>query len=94
MNEIAMTIAAIAVAALWNPALSIAKGLYATLSKPDAVVRPVPVAPKDGATPTFAEAIEALAVVRNRLVVTGCADEKAAAAVEAVTHALVAGTDK
>lgn len=50
--------------------------------------RPVP------AATSFSEAFDALAVVRNRLVKTGCLDEAAAGAVGAITHALVEGTDK
>ncbi len=43
---------------------------------------------------SFVDAIDALAAVRNRLVKTGCLSEEAAGAIEKITHALIAGTDK
>lgn len=74
--------------------------LSALAAKPTAPVVPQP-APAAVVPPgptldgrTFAGAIEALAIVRNRLTATGCMSEQAAAGVEAITHALVQGTDK
>lgn len=74
--------------------------LTALAAKPTAPVAPQVVPPSVAALgptldgKTFAGAIEALAIVRNRLTATGCMSETAAAAVEAITHALVQGTDK
>lgn len=98
MNDttaIIASVVAVVAAVAWEPILRVAKSAMA--AKPVAVL-PVPpvvvpvVAP--GAKVPFSGAIDALAVVRNRLVETGCMSEAATAAVEAITHALVAGTDK
>lgn len=72
---------AIGIALAWNPIVAAVKSSLAARA---------PVPPAAG----FSTALDALAVVRNRLVSTGCLDEPAKAAIEAVTHALIAGTDK
>jgi hypothetical protein len=87
-----VSVVAIAIAVLWKPLW----GLVVALSHYDAAspVPPVQGPPVTPAKVSFPGAIDALAVVRNRLVETGCMNEPAAAAVEAITHALVLGTDK
>lgn len=81
---------AVGIALMWNPIVAAVKAAMAHAGPlsplPEPMVGPV----KTG----FAAAIGALAVVRNRLVATGCLDDAAKAAIEAVTHALISGTDK
>ena len=77
---------AVGIAMMWNPIVAAVKAAMAHAGPPAPMVGPV--------KSNFAYAIDALAVVRNRLVDTGCLDEPAKAAVEAVTHALISGTDK
>ena len=84
-----VSVVAIALAVLWKPLWQIVVALSCYDATP-----PVPVIPGAPAKTSFSGAIDALAVVRNRLVETGCMNEPAAAAVEAITHALVLGTDK
>jgi hypothetical protein len=87
-----LSLAAIGAAVAWEPLCRLLGTLMALHATP--VASPVSgpaVAPEKV---SFAEAIDALAVVRNRLAETGCLNEPAAAAVEAITHALVLGTDK
>lgn len=54
--------------------------------------------PKGGSKPTagitYQQAMSALAVVRGRLVATGGVSDAASKAIEAVTLALVSGSDK
>jgi hypothetical protein len=86
MNDLAAIFAsclAIGVALMWGPMVEAFKELRAV----------GPTLPASVRTP-FSASIDALAVVRNRLVDTGCLDEPAKAAIEAVTHALISGTDK
>jgi hypothetical protein len=88
---IVVSVVAIGIALAWNP-------IVAAVKAATAHARPVSPAAPTGVWPTptadFSFAIDALAVVRNRLVDTGCLDEPAKAAIEAVTHALISGTDK
>lgn len=87
-----LSVAAIGIALAWNPIVAAVKaamahsGPLSPLPEPEPTVGPV----KTG----FSFAIDALAVVRNRLVDTGCLDDAAKGAIEAVTHALISGTDK
>jgi hypothetical protein len=94
MNDIvAIVVSAVAVlvALAWNPIVAFLKASMPHAGPispvPTTVAWPTP-------TPDFSFAIDALAVVRNRLVDTGCLDDAAKAAIEAVTHALISGTDK
>ena len=90
MNDIAaivLSVVAILLALVWNPLVAWVRSAMAHAGP----LSPVPTAPVR--TP-FSASIDALAVVRNRLVDTGCLDEPAKAAIEAVTHALISGTDK
>ena len=87
MNDIQaaiLSVVAIGIALAWNPLVAFIKG---------AVAHAGPLSPGP-AKSHFSDAIDALSVVRNRLVQTGCLDEPARAAIEAVTHALISGTDK
>lgn len=101
-QKLILSVVAVVLAAFGPSILSWLRGLLAGLQPPPAPAVPsgpatvVPEAPDEVAADwkTFSVAIEALAIVRNRLAATGCLDEKATAAVEAITHALVAGTDK
>jgi hypothetical protein len=86
-----LSLAAIGAAVAWEPLCRLLGTLMALHATP--VVSPVS-GPAVAPEVSFAEAIDALAVVRNRLAETGCLNEPAAAAVEAITHALVLGTDK
>jgi hypothetical protein len=62
---------------------------------PSNTPEPVPPAPPAAARrPTFRQAIDSLAYVRGRLVATEGLDEKAKAAIDVLTLALVAGSDK
>ena len=81
---------AVGIALAWNPLVSFLKETTAHTGP----LSPVPVPPTAPVRTPFSAAIDALAVVRNRLVDTGCLDEPAKAAIEAVTHALISGTDK
>jgi len=94
MSDIAaivVSVVAIGIALAWNPIVA-----FIRAAMPHA--GPISPVPPTVAWPTptadFSFAIDALAVVRNRLVDTGCLDEPAKAAIEAVTHALISGTDK
>ena len=62
-----------------------------------AAVRPAPPAPPAPPAvvkrPDFRSAIDSLAYVRSRLVATDALDEKAKAAIDVLTLALVAGSD-
>lgn len=90
--KVVVSVAAVALAAGGGPLLSM---LRAALSNHPALpAPPAPPAPPALTGASFSAAFAALAVVRNRLVATNCLDEKAAIAVEEITHALVAGTDK
>jgi hypothetical protein len=79
MITAALAVAAIA-AALW-PARQSASDLFST---PASV----------GNVATYEAAISALAAVRNRLLATGSLTEKERAAVDALTLALVGGSEK
>jgi hypothetical protein len=94
MNDIAaivLSVVAVLLALVWNPLVAWVRSAMAHAGPlspvPPAVAWPTP-------TADFSFALDALAVVRNRLVDTGCLDEPAKAAIEAVTHALISGTDK
>lgn len=103
-QKLLLSVVAVVLAAFGPSILPWLKGLLAGLQPrpaPPAPAVPVPPAVAAPGAPavaldgrTFSGAIEALAIVRNRLAATGCLDEKATAAVEAITHALVSGTDK
>jgi hypothetical protein len=93
MNDttaIALSVVAILLALAWNPLVAWVRAAMASAGP----LSPVPVPPTAPVRTPFSAAIDALAVVRNRLVDTGCLDEPAKAAIEAVTHALISGTDK
>ena len=81
---------AVGIALMWSPIVAFIKEAMVHAGPlsplPEPTVGPV----KTG----FSVAIDALAVVRNRLVATGCLDDAAKGAIEAVTHALISGTDK
>ena len=81
---------AVGVALAWNPVVAAVKAAMAHAGP----LSPLPSPPAGPVKSNFSYAIDALAVVRNRLVDTGCLDDAAKAAVEAVTHALISGTDK
>ena len=81
---------AVGIALAWNPLVSFIKETMAHTGP----ISPVPAPPAWPVQTEFSASIGALAVVRNRLVATGCLDEPAKAAIEAVTHALISGTDK
>jgi hypothetical protein len=82
-----LSVVAIGIALAWSPLVAAVRAAMAHAGP----LSPLPAPPvKTG----FSTAIGALAVVRNRLVDTGCLDEPAKAAIENVTHALIAGTDK
>lgn len=55
---------------------------------------PKPTVPASGAAITYQAALEALAVVRSRLVAAGGVGDDAGKAIETLTLALVAGSDK
>jgi hypothetical protein len=94
-ERIALTLLGIVVALGWNSIAGLAKSAFAAWTSKVPVLTPPGVnEPVKSAKVSFVGAIDALAVVRNRLVETGCMDDKSTAAIEAVTHALVAGTDK
>ena len=88
---VVVSVVAIGIALAWNPIVSAVRSAMASAGPlspvPPPVAWPTP-------TPDFSFAIDALAVVRNRLVDTGCLDDAAKGAIEAVTHALISGTDK
>lgn len=91
MNDtqaIVLSVVAIGVALAWSPLVAAVKAAMAHAGP----LSPVPATP--AAKASFPAALAALSVVRNRLVDTGCLDEPAKAAIENVTHALIAGTDK
>jgi hypothetical protein len=93
MNDVAaivVSVVAIGIALAWNPLVAWVRSAMAHAGP----ISPVPVPPTASVRTPFSAAIDALAVVRNRLVDTGCLDEPAKAAIEAVTHALISGTDK
>lgn len=81
---------AVGIALMWNPLVAAVKSAMAHAGP----LSPLPAPPAGPVKSNFSYAIDALAVVRNRLVDTGCLDEPAKAAIEAVTHALISGTDK
>ncbi|NDC63468.1 MAG: hypothetical protein EBZ59_05660 [Planctomycetia bacterium] len=89
----ALLFAAAAAVAFW-PAQKVASSMFE--AKPDAPApEPVPVCPPSAARrPAFRPAIDSLAYVRSRLVATDSLDEKAKAAIDALTLALVAGSDQ
>ena len=90
MNDIQaaiLSVVAIGIALAWNPLVAFIKGAVAHAG-------PLSPGPAPQVKTGFSTAIAALAVVRNRLVDTGCLDEPAKAAIENVTHALISGTDK
>lgn len=93
-----VSILAVVVAGAWGPIWSAIRGALAsapTHTPPGVpLVVPLPTVSPGPTKVTFPAAIDALAIVRNRLVETGCMSDPATAAVEAITHALVAGTDK
>jgi hypothetical protein len=94
-ERIALTLLGIVVALGWNSIAGLAKNVFAAWASRVPVLAPPGVnEPAKPLNVSFVGAIDALAVVRNRLVETGCMDDKSTAAIEAVTHALVAGTDK
>lgn len=93
MNDtqaLVLSIVAIGIALAWNPIVAAVRAAMAHAGP----LSPLPSPPAGPAKADFSASIDALAVVRNRLVATGCLDEPAKAAIEAVTHALISGTDK
>lgn len=93
---IGLSILGVIVALGWDAIVGAVKASLTAMRKPPEPQATAPVAGPAAVSSkiTFPTAIDALAVVRNRLVETGCMDDAAKAAIEAVTHALVAGTDK
>lgn len=89
-QAIILSVVAVGVALAWNPIVAFFKGAMVHAGP----LSPLPSPPAGPAKADFSASIDALAVVRNRLVATGCLDEPAKAAIEAVTHALISGTDK
>lgn len=83
-----VSIVAVGIALAWNPLVAITKAALAHAGP----LSPLP--SPQAAKVSFSSALAALSVVRNRLVDTGCLDEPAKAAIENVTHALIAGIDK
>jgi hypothetical protein len=93
MNDIAaivVSVVAIGIALAWNPIVASIKGAMAHAGP----LSPLPAPPAGPVKTDFSAAIDALGIVRNRLVATGCLDDAAKGAIEAVTHALISGTDK
>lgn len=89
-TQIITALAALAVAG-WpsiKPAASWLSGLLKVLPRPTGPVQPV-----EPAT-TYQGAMGSLAVVRARLKVTGCLNDDESAAIDVLTLALVAGSDK
>lgn len=83
-----LSVVAIGIALAWTPLVALIKAAMPQAGP----LSPVPATP--AAKVSFPAALAALSVVRNRLVDTGCLDEPAKSAIENVTHALIAGTDK
>lgn len=101
--KILLSVAAVVVAASWPTFWPLIKAGMTGNFDPliDGKPSPSPVPPVAPAPPaavldaaTFAEAIECLAVVRTRLVKTACLDDAGSSAVEALTLALVRGSDQ
>jgi hypothetical protein len=90
ITAITLSVVAILLALVWNPLVAWVRSAMAHAGP----LSPAPVPSTAPVRTPFSAAIDALAVVRNRLVDTGCLDEPAKAAIEAVTHALISGTDK
>lgn len=65
-------------------------GLWQGLRKPQP---PLPTKPEEAVTPSYSAAINDLASVRSRLKATDCLHEEQLKAVDALTLALVAGSD-
>ena len=85
-----LSVVAIGFALAWNPLVAAVRAAMAHAGP----LSPLPAPPEGPVKTGFSAAIGALAVVRNRLVDTGCLDDPAKAAIENVTHALISGTDK
>jgi hypothetical protein len=83
---------AAAVVAFWPLAKSAPSLLEAAPAGPADPAPPAP--PAAARRPTFRQAIDSLAYVRGRLAVTEGLDDKAKAAIDTLTLALVAGSDK
>ena len=86
MMTIAGLMAAAAAVLFWPKAKAPAPSLFTP--------SPAEVSPPAPRGPTYQEAIANLANVRKRLVATAALDEKAKAAIDTLTLALVAGSDK
>lgn len=68
-----------------------ATGLWQGLRKPEP---PLPKPHEEAVAPSYSKAIDDLACVRTRLKVTGCLKDEQLKAIDTLTLALVAGSDK
>lgn len=91
--EIAAAVAAVATIGYPNlrPAYTWAIGLWQGLRKP---TPPLPTKPEEAVAPSYVDALGDLGRVRSRLKATGCLGEEPKAAIDILTLALVAGSDK
>lgn len=78
-------VAVAAVVALWPQIVAIAKKIK---------MPSLPVVDDYDGDPTFNDAMVALALVRERMVITDCLEDDAHKAIEVITHALVEGSDQ
>lgn len=93
VEKLALSAVAVGLAAFGGPIWSKVKAALERVPSNPAVAPP-PAKPEAAGASEFADAIEALAAVRRRLVKTECLDEPSAAAIETLTHSLVKGSDK
>lgn len=75
----------------WPKLAPWATGLWQGLAKPKP---PLPTPPEEAVAPSYTTAIENLASVRTRLKATACLNDAELKAIDTLTLALVAGSDK
>lgn len=85
---------AAAVVALWPQVTSVASKVLKALRRPSPLVPIIPVTPPPAEAVTFESAVHNLALVRSRLLATTLLAEEQRKAIDVLTLALVAGSDK
>lgn len=86
--------AAAAVVALWPQVGAAAAAVLKAIRRPSPLVPIVPVTPAPAEAVTFESAVHNLALVRSRLLSTSLLAEEQKKAIDVLTLALVAGSDK
>lgn len=93
VEQVAVGVAA-AVVALWPQVWAAASAVLKGIRRPSPLVPIVPFTPAQAGAVTFESAVHNLAIVRSRLLSTSLLADEQKKAIDTLTLALVAGSDK